>query len=90
MTEAGDASPLPKDIATRISELGMTGAAHTESVKLVHLLRPWAGDTDAAFRWFSEQPLPSFGDRTAVDLVREGRTDALRSYVKRVAAGGFA
>lgn len=89
MTETDDAFPLPMDIATRISELGMTGAAHTEAVKFVYALRKWTGDTDAAFRWFSERSLPSFGSRTAADLVREGRTDAARGYVERLAAGGF-
>ena len=90
MTETDDAYPLPQDIATRISELGITGGAHTESVELVYTLRKRAADTDAAFKWFSEQPLPSFGGRTAADLVREGRTGAVKRYVERIAAGGFA
>ncbi|WP_373284069.1 antitoxin Xre/MbcA/ParS toxin-binding domain-containing protein [Primorskyibacter flagellatus] len=68
----------------------MTGAAHTESVKFVYSLRKWTGDTDAAFEWFSELPLPSFGGRTAADLVREGRVDAVKGYIERVATGGFA
>lgn len=90
MTEADDAYPLPKDVATRISELGITGGAHREAVKILYAVRTWTGDTDAAFEWFSERPLPSFGGRTAADLVREGRTDAVKAYVERVGAGGFA
>lgn len=76
MTETGDAYPLPMDIASRIFELGMTCAAHTESVRFVCSLREWTGGTDAALKWYSEQPLPSLGGRTAADLVREGRMDA--------------
>jgi hypothetical protein len=90
MTETDDAHPLPQDIARRVSELGITGGAHTESVKLVYALRTWTGDTDAAFKWFSEQPLSSFSGLTAADLVREGRAGAVKGYVERVAAGGFA
>lgn len=90
MIEADDAYPLPKDVATRITELGITGVAHSESVKFLYAIRTWTGDTDAAFEWFCERPLPSFGGRTAADLVREGRMDAVKAYVERVGAGGFA
>lgn len=90
MTEDGDAYPLPKDVATRISELGITGVDHSESVKFLYAIRRWTGDTDAAFEWFSERPLPSFGGQTAADLVRDGRMDAVKAYVERVGAGGFA
>lgn len=51
---------------------------------------PWAGSIPQAFAWFSAQPLPSFGDQTAAELMREGRTDAVKSYISRIAVGGYA
>lgn len=43
-----------------------------------------------AFAWYRAQPLPSFGDRTAEDLVKEGRAEAVRRHLARIAAGGYA
>ncbi len=40
-----------------------------------------------AFAWFRSQPLPSFGDRTAEELVKEGRVQALKDYLARIADG---
>jgi len=34
--------------------------------------------------------LPSFGDKTAEDLVKEGRAAAVKAYLSRIAEGGFA
>lgn len=89
MTKTDDASPLPQDIATKLAELGFFGRAQQDSVKLVYSIRKWAGGTDEAFKWFSEQPLPSFGAQTAADLMREGHADAVKSYISRIGAGGF-
>ena len=44
----------------------------------------------ATFAWFRSQPLPSFGDKTAEDLVKEGRADAVKAYLSRIADGGYA
>lgn len=59
-------------------------------VEILVRVAPWAGSIPQAFAWFSAQPLPSFGDQTAADLVREGRSQAVKSYISRVAAGGYA
>ena len=56
---------------------------------LVHA-EPWAGSIERAYEWFLAQPLPSFGGKTAADLFRAGRADALKAYLDRVGAGGFA
>ena len=53
-------------------------------------LTPWAGSVPQAFAWFTSQPLPSFGQQTAADLFREGRADAVKAYVSRIAVGGYA
>lgn len=59
-------------------------------VEILSRVAPWAGSMPQAFAWFTAQPLPSFGDQTPADLMREGRTDALKSYISRIAVGGYA
>jgi hypothetical protein len=48
------------------------------------------GSPQQAFAWFSTEPLPSFGDQTCAALMREGRASAVKSYVSRIAIGGYA
>jgi uncharacterized protein (DUF2384 family) len=59
-------------------------------VEILTRVAPWAGSVPQAFAWFCAQPLPSFGDQTPADLVREDRADAVKSYISRIAVGGYA
>jgi len=59
-------------------------------VEILNGVSGWCGGPVQALAWFRSQPLPSFGDLTAEDLLMAGRTDALRVYLRRVAAGGYA
>jgi hypothetical protein len=43
-----------------------------------------------AFAWYRSQPLPSFGDQTAEDLVKKGRAGVVKSYLNRIAVGSYA
>jgi len=43
-----------------------------------------------AFAWYRSQPIPSFGQQTAEDLVKEGRAEDVRRYLSRIAIGGYA
>ena len=61
-----------------------------EMVEILNRVRPWAGTPQQAFAWYRSQPLPGFGDQTAEALVREGRADAVRRHLDRIAVGGFA
>lgn len=51
---------------------------------------PWAGSACAAYAWYRSQPLPSFGDATAEELVRQGYGDQVQRYLDRITDGGFA
>ncbi len=51
---------------------------------------PWAGSIQLAYAWYRSQPPPSFGDQTAEDLVKQGRAEAVKSYLSRIAVGGYA
>jgi hypothetical protein len=40
--------------------------------------------------WYQTQPLPSFGDLTAEELVKQGKLEAVKRYLSRVVSGGYA
>ena len=61
-----------------------------ETVEILNRVSDWSGGPVQALAWFRSQPLPSFGDLTAEDLLKAGRADALRAYLRRVAEGGYA
>ena len=61
-----------------------------DMVEIIGRVLPWAGSVPQAFAWYRAQPLPSFGDQTAEDLVKEGRAEAVKTYLARIAAGGYA
>ena len=45
-------------------------------------------DKVAATRWYNEQALASFDGKTALQLVGEGRFEAVIEEINRVASGG--
>ncbi|MCG6940785.1 MAG: MbcA/ParS/Xre antitoxin family protein [Thiohalocapsa sp.] len=61
-----------------------------DTIDIINRAVPWAGSTARAFAWFRSQPLPSFGDKTAEDLLKEGRAQAVKDYLSRIADGGYA
>lgn len=61
-----------------------------DTVEILNRVAGWAGSTGRAFAWFRSQPLASFGDLTAEDLVKQGRAQAVKDYLSRIAEGGYA
>jgi Protein of unknown function (DUF2384) len=61
-----------------------------DMVEIITRVLPWAGSVPQAFAWYRAQPIPSFGDQTAEDLVKEGRAEAVKAYLARIAVGGYA
>jgi len=61
-----------------------------EMTDIINRVLPWAGSTLAAYAWYRSQSLPSFGDMTAEELVQGGRADDVRTYLGRIALGGYA
>jgi hypothetical protein len=61
-----------------------------EMSEIINRVIPWAGNELAAYAWYRSQMLPSLGDATAEELVRLGHGERVRSYLGRIAAGGFA
>lgn len=61
-----------------------------DMIEIINRVQPWAGSINQAFAWYRSQGLPSFGDQTAEELVKEGRADAVKRYLARIAEGGHA
>jgi hypothetical protein len=67
-----------------------TQARLRDVIEILNRIRGWAGSNQAAFVWYRSAPLSSFGDMTAEDLVKQGRAEAVKCYISRIAAGGYA
>jgi uncharacterized protein (DUF2384 family) len=91
-TELANASGLSRDSVSKAARLTAraTQSRLKDVAEIINRVLPWAGSVPQAFAWYRAQPLPSFGDRTPEDLVKEGRAEAVKSYLSRIAVGGFA
>jgi hypothetical protein len=89
--ELAIASGLSRDAVSKTTRLKAraTQARLRDVVEIINRVMPWAGSAPQAFAWYRAQPLPSFGDRTAEDLVKEGRAEVVKSYLSRIAVGGY-
>jgi len=90
--ELGAAFGLSKDTVSKAVRLRApaTQSRLRDVVEIISRILPWAGSLPQAYAWYRAQPLPSFGDRTAEDLVKEGRAEAVKRYISRIAVGGYA
>jgi hypothetical protein len=86
------ASGLSRDAVSKAARLRApaTQTRLRDVTEIINRVLPWSGSVQQAFAWYRSQPLPAFGDRTAEDLVREGRAEHVKSYLAVIAAGGFA
>ncbi len=62
----------------------------SEMLEIISRIADWAGGEKQAMAWYRAEPLPEFGGRTAEYLVRDGKANAVRTYLDHVALGGFA
>ena len=90
--ELAAAAGLSRDAVSKTARLTApsTQSRLRDMVEIINRVLPWAGSVPQAFAWYRAQPLPSFGDQTAEDLVKEGRAEAVKAYLARIAVGGFA
>lgn len=91
-TELALAAGLGREAISKTARLRSraTQSRLRDVAEIINRVLPWAGSVPQAFAWYRAQPLPSFGDRTAEDLVKEGRAEAVRTYLGRIAVGGYA
>ncbi len=59
-------------------------------VLILNRVLPWCGTPMQAYAWYRSEPIPSFGDLTAEDLVKRGMAEAVLEYIGRIAEGGYA
>jgi transcriptional regulator with XRE-family HTH domain len=90
--DLADVTGLSRDSVSKIarSKSRTTQARLRDTVEIINRVSEWSGGVGRAFAWFRSQPLPSFGDKTAEDLVKEGRAEAVKAYLARIADGGYA
>lgn len=90
--ELARAAGLSRDAVSKTARAGSpaTQARLRDVLEILNRARGWAGSPQQAFAWYRSQPLPSFGDQTAEALVKEGRAEAVKRYLDRIAVGGFA
>jgi hypothetical protein len=89
--ELASASGLSRTISkTARLQSHATQTRLREVAEIVNRILPWCGSVPQAFAWYRSQPIPAFGDLTAEDLVRMGRSDHLMSYLAGIALGGYA
>jgi hypothetical protein len=90
--ELANAAGLSRDAVSKTDRLNAPSTQRRlrEVVEIIMRVVPWAGSVPQAFAWYRAQPLPSFGDQTAEDLVKQGRAEAVRKYLSRIAVGGYA
>jgi hypothetical protein len=62
----------------------------SDVLEIMSWVLPWASSVAQAVAWYRSQPLPSFGDQTAEDLIQEGRAGAVKTYLNRIAVGSYA
>ena len=91
-TDLAIAAGLSRDAVSKAARIAApnTQARLRDLLEILNRTQGWAGSMVQAFAWYRSQPLPSFGDQTAEDLVKEGRAEAVKSYLSRIAVGGYA
>ena len=91
-SDLAEVTGLSKDSVSKVVRLKSkaTQARLRDTVEIINHVTEWSGSVGRAFAWFRSQPLPSFGDKTAEDLVKEGRAKAVKDYLSRIADGGYA
>jgi transcriptional regulator with XRE-family HTH domain len=90
--ELATAAGLSRESVSKVTRLRAlpTQKRLREVAEIINRVLPWCGSVPQAFAWYRSQPIPSFGDQTAEDLVRAGRAEHVLSYLSRIAAGGYA
>ncbi len=90
--ELASAMGLSRDTVAKSARVSAPAAQSRlrDMVEILNRVEPWAGSPMQAFAWYRCQPIPSFGDQTAEALVKEGRAEAVKSYLDGIAVGGYA
>ena len=58
-----------------------------EILRVVSAATEAFGDRDVALSWMRNEPVPAFRHKTALDLIRERRAEAVVTYLESISAG---
>lgn len=91
-SELAQALGLSRDAVSKTARANSPSvqARLRDMIEILNRVLPWAGTELIAFAWYRSQSLPSFGDMTAEGLVQAGRAEDVKSYLSRIAEGGYA
>lgn len=65
-------------------------AALSPVVRILAMATEMTGDEHRAVIWFKHQPIPGWAGKTAYDLVAEGKSDKVLTYLEAVRSGVYA
>ncbi len=90
--ELATAAGLSRDAVSKTARVRnrATQTRLRDLVEILNRIRPWAGSLPQAYAWYRAQSLPSYGDQTPEDLVKQGRAESVKRYLSRIAVGGYA
>lgn len=89
LTEIAAMIGVARTTLTAKSGLRKVDAALSPLVRIIAMAAEMAGDEGRAAIWFKHQPLPGWGGKTALDLVRERKSDRVLDYLESVRAGVY-
>ena len=58
-------------------------------VAVINHVLPWSDNCQQAYNWYRKEPIPSLGNITAMELVKQGKYNAVTKYLERIEKGGF-
>lgn len=58
-----------------------------DMVRVLSAAHSLNGDLDRALFWFRNQPIPDFGHLTAIQLVEQGKAQAVVDYIESISGG---
>ncbi len=89
LTELAAMIGVARTTLTAKSGLRKVDTALSPLVRIIAMAAEMAGDEGRAAIWFKHQPLPGWGGKTALDLVRDGKSDRVLDYLESVRAGVY-
>ena len=90
--EVAEVSGLSPDAISKQSRLRSRASQKRlrDMMLIINRASHWCGSPFQAYAWYRSEPLPSFGDLTAEDLVKAGKARQVMDYLSRIAEGGYA
>lgn len=60
-----------------------------ELMLILSQAEPWCGGRYGAYAWYRSEPIPSFGDATAEDMLKQGKAELVMQHIRRIEDGGY-